>query len=80
MQVGCGFRIKQVNGREYVYFWHYEARGGRSRQVYDYMGPRRSSTTAEQLSHALEAYYAAASEELRRELHGQRSAITALGP
>ena len=45
MQVGCGFRVKAVKGQEYVYFWHYEDRGGKARQVYVYMGPRRSATT-----------------------------------
>src|SRR3989442_95156 len=39
MQIGCGFRIKEIKGRDYVYFWHYEDRGGRSRQVYQYIGP-----------------------------------------
>jgi len=34
MQVGCGFRIKPVKGRDYVYFWRYETRAGQSRQVY----------------------------------------------
>ncbi len=80
MQIGCGFRIKAVNGQDYVYFWHYEDRGGRSRQVYEYMGPRRSVATARRLSEALEAYYAAASDEMRRQLGGHRSAIAALRP
>jgi len=29
-----------------VYFWHYEDRGGRSTQVYGYMGPRRSDANS----------------------------------
>ena len=78
MQVGCGFRVKAVKGQDYVYFWHYEDRGGRSRQVYDYMGPCRSAGTARRLAEALEAYYASAGEDLRRQLGGHRSAIAAL--
>ena len=78
MQVGCGFRVKAVKGREYVYFWHYEDRGGRARQVYLYMGPRRSAATADRLAAAVEAYFARASDELRRQLGGQRAAISAL--
>ena len=78
MQVGCGFRGKAVKGREYVYFWHYEDRGGRARQVYAYMGPRRSAATADRLAAAVEAYFARASDELRRQLGGQRAAISAL--
>src|SRR5437667_9360669 len=57
MQVGCGFRVKSVHGQDYVYFWHYEDRDGHSRQVYEYMGPRRSSGTASRLVAAVEAYY-----------------------
>jgi hypothetical protein len=79
MQVGCGFRIKPVHGQDYVYFWHYENRSGKSRQVYDYMGPRRSSETAHRLSAAVEAYYAGAEGELHRALVRQRSAIASLG-
>lgn len=78
MQVGCGFRIKPVKGRDYVYFWRYENWAGRSRQVYEYMGPRRSPATARRLADALEAYFASASEELRRQLGGQRAAMAAL--
>jgi len=78
MQVGCGFRVRAVHGQDYVYFWHYEDREGRSRQVYEYMGPRRSSGTASRLTEAVEAYYAAAAADLRRQLGGQRAAIAAL--
>jgi len=78
MQIGCGFRVKAVKGQDYVYFWRYESRSGRSRQVYIYMGPRRSSGTARRLTEALEAYYAAAGDDLRRQLGGQRAAIAAL--
>jgi len=55
MQIGCGFRINEVHGRESVYFWHYGDRGGRSRQLYAYMEARRSCATAQRLPHALEA-------------------------
>ncbi len=78
MQVGCGFRMKPVRGHDYVYFWHYENRSGRSRQVYEYMGPRRSWETARRLAAAVEAYYAGAENDLRRQLVGQRAAIAAL--
>jgi len=78
MQVGCGFRVKSVKGQDHVYFWRYEDRGGRSRQVYVYIGPRRSAGTARRLAEALEAYYASAADDLRRQLGGQRAAIAAL--
>ena len=78
MQVGCVFREKAVHGQDYVYVWLYEDRDGRSRQVYEYMGPRRSSGTASRLVAAMEAYYAAAGNDLGRQLVGHRAAIAAL--
>ena len=78
MQIGCGFRIKPVKGREYVYFWHYEQRTGRSRQAYDYMGPRQSAATARRLSDAIDAYYLRASEALRRHHAEHRLAVGSL--
>jgi hypothetical protein len=78
MQVGCGFRVKAVRGRDYVYFWHYEDRDGRSRQVHDYLGPRRSAATARRLVEAVETYFARASNDLRRQLEAHRAAIAAM--
>src|SRR2546425_11782310 len=78
MQIGCGFRIKEIKGRDYVYFWHYEDRGGRSRQVYQYMGPRRSSNTARRLAGALDSYFAGKGDELPRQHVANRAAIAAL--
>jgi hypothetical protein len=78
MQIGCGFRIKAVKGRDYVYFWHYEDRGGRSRQVYEYMGPRQSPATPGRLEAALASYFAVKGDELRRQLGANRAAIAAL--
>lgn len=78
MQVGCGFRVKAVKGQDYVYFWHYEDRAGRSRQVYEYLGPRRSAATARRVGEAVEAYFARASDDLRRQLGAHRAAIAAL--
>lgn len=78
MQVGCGFRVKEIKRRDYVYFWHYEDRGGRRTQIYEYIGPRRSAATIRRLEQALEAYYGRAEETLRRELALRRSAIADL--
>src|SRR2546428_9764238 len=57
MQVGCGFRTKPLRGHDYVYFWHYENRGGRSRQVYEYMGPCRSLDTARRVGAPRDAHF-----------------------
>jgi hypothetical protein len=37
--LGCGYCVKRVRGRPYLYFWHYEDRGGRREQVEQYIGP-----------------------------------------
>jgi len=80
MQIGCGFRIKEIKGRDYVYFWHYEDRGGRSHQVYDYIGPRRFSDTARRLEARLDSYFASKRAELGRQHVANRAAIAALRP
>jgi len=67
-----------VKGREYVYFWHYEDREARSRQVYRYMGPKHAATTARRLAEAVEAYYARAMDEVRRRLAEERQSVAAL--
>src|SRR2546428_13178737 len=41
MRTGCGLRVHRVDGNEYLYFWHYEREGGRSRRREDYVGPAR---------------------------------------
>ncbi len=78
MQVGCGFRTKEIKGHDYVYFWHYEDRDGRSRQVQAYVGPSRSPATSRRLGDLLEAYYARVGHELARDLADHRQAVANL--
>ncbi len=78
MEIGCGFRVREIKGNEYVYFWRYEDRGGRSRQIHVYVGPRRAPATARRLSALLEAYYAHAGQELERQLAAHRQAAAGL--
>ncbi len=78
MQVGCGFRTREIKGHEYVYFWHYEDRGGRSRQIHVYVGPRRSPGTARRLGDLLESYYARVGQRLASELAAHRQAVAGL--
>lgn len=66
MQVGCGATTKEVRGRPYLYFWHYEERGGRRVQVYRYVGSARSPAARTKLAEAVVAYYDRVAEELRR--------------
>ncbi len=78
MQVGCGFRVRDIKGHDYVYFWHYEDQGGRSRQVHAYVGPKRSPATSRRLADLLEAYYARVGQQLAGELAAHRRAALTL--
>jgi hypothetical protein len=66
MQIGCGVTAKEIHGRPYLYFWHYEERGGRRVQVYRYMGAVRSGAARARLAEAVASYYDRVGEELRR--------------
>src|SRR2546422_8135060 len=37
MEIGCGARIRNFDGRRYFYFWHYERDNGRSIRREDYV-------------------------------------------
>jgi hypothetical protein len=45
MEVGCGARVRDFDGRRYGYFWHYESVAGRSTRKEEYIG-RVDSTKA----------------------------------
>jgi len=66
MQIGCGATTKQIRGRRYVYFWHYEERDGHRHQVFRYIGPLGRESTRARLAEAIGSYYDRAGEELRR--------------
>lgn len=57
MQVGCGLRLRVIEGSEYLYFWHYEREGGRSRRREDYIGPARQPRTRQEAQRKILAYY-----------------------
>jgi len=66
VQIGCGLTTKEIRGRPYLYFWHYEERGGRRVQVFRYLGSVRSEAARQRLAEALDAYLERAGVELRR--------------
>ena len=66
MQIGCGITTKEIRGRPYLYFWHYEERGGRRAQIFRYLGSPRSEATRQRLSDVLDAYLDRVGAELRR--------------
>ncbi len=76
MQVGCGLTTKEIRGRPYLYFWHYEERGGRHIQVFQYIGSPRSPAARSRLEAAVAAYY----ERITAELRERRLAMFATLP
>src|SRR5438552_1980040 len=48
MRVGCGLRVRRIDGNEYLYFWHYEREGGRSERREDYVGPVREAKSRQE--------------------------------
>ncbi len=66
MMLGCGFCEKTVHGRPYLYFWHYESRGGRREQMEEYVGPARSSRARQEVARRV----AADAERAHAELAG----------
>lgn len=66
MQVGCGVYEHTVRGRRYLYFWHYETRSGRRRQVTEYVGPAGSRRSRAEAIRRCEAYYTRVVRDLNR--------------
>ena len=66
MQIGCGVYELMVRERRYLYFWHYETKGGRRRQIKDYVGPVDSPHTRDDAARLCEDYYRRMAHELKR--------------
>src|SRR5439155_13177533 len=66
VQIGCGVTSKEIRGRRYLYFWHYEERGGRRVQAFRYLGALRSEVARQKLEEVLDAYLDRLAAELRR--------------
>ena len=72
MQIGCGYRVMRVRGRGYLYFWHYESREGRRKQIHDYVGPAGDADARRRVVESLEAYTRRAIDEARWRLQSER--------
>ena len=66
MMFGCGYCEKTIHGRPYLYFWHYESRGGRREQVEEYVGPARNPRARQEVARRVAAYAERAQAELDR--------------
>src|SRR5947208_14951368 len=65
MRVGCGLRVRRIDGNEYLYFWHYEREGGRSERREDYVGPVREAKSRQEAARKLLAFHRRVPQELR---------------
>ncbi len=66
MEIGCGARIRDFDGRRYFYFWHYERDGGRSVRREDYVGRVESERSRAELLRRMLAYHRRAEGEFAR--------------
>ena len=66
MEIGCGARVRDFDGRRYFYFWHYEREVGRSRRREDYVGRVDSERSREELLRRMAAYHRRAEAEFAR--------------
>ena len=66
MEIGCGARIRNFDGRRYYYFWHYERANGRSTRNEDYVGRVESEKAKLELLRRMTAYHRKAEQEFAR--------------
>jgi hypothetical protein len=66
MMIGCGYCEKTVRRGRYLYFWHYEDRGGHRKQVEEYVGPARDPKAREAVLRKVAAYIERARAEMDR--------------
>ena len=66
MEIGCGARIREFDGRRYFYFWHYERDRGRSTRKEDYVGRVDSEKAKADLVRRMAAYHRTAEQEFAR--------------
>jgi hypothetical protein len=64
MRVGCGLRVRTIDGNEYLYFWHYERDAGRSERHEDYVGPAREAKSRREAAQKLLAYHRRVQQDL----------------
>ena len=66
MEIGCGARVRDFDGRRYFYFWHYERSKGRSMRRENYVGRVDSEKARTDLLRRMAAYHRKAEQEFAR--------------
>ncbi len=66
MEIGCGARVRDFDGRRYFYFWHYDRTNGRSVRREEYVGRVDSDKAKADLLRRMAAYHRKAEQEFAR--------------
>src|SRR5436853_6542340 len=66
MEIGCGARVRDFDGRQYFYFWHYERTNGRSERKEDYIGRVDAESARSDLLRRMAVYHRKAEQEFAR--------------
>jgi len=66
MMMGCGYCVKTIRNRRYLYFWHYEDRDGRRVQLEEYIGPSKDLRAWDEVARRVAAYADRARSEMGR--------------
>ena len=77
MEIGCGARVRDFDGRRYFYFWHYERDNGRSVRREEYVGRVDSERGRPELLRRIAAYHRKAEQEFARRQARVESLISA---
>ena len=77
MHIGCGVYELRIRDRPYLYFWHYESKGGRRVQMKAYLGPAGSPDARAEAGRRCEAYFDRVASALAR--IRQRTVAAAIG-
>ncbi len=79
VEIGCGARIRDFEGRRYVYFWHYEREGGRSARKEEYIGRVESERSRTEVLRRMAAYHRRAEQQFAdRRVRIERQIASAL--
>jgi hypothetical protein len=66
MHIGCGVYELRIRDRPYLYFWHYESKGGRRVRMKEYLGPSASPDARGEAGRRCEAYFNRVASTLER--------------
>ncbi len=66
VEIGCGARVRDFDGRRYWYFWHHDREDSRSRRREEYVGRVDSVACRDELLRRIAAYHAKAEKEFAR--------------